>query len=345
MLGILSCGGYDPDSTGGTGNIAFKIDWQDASTTSKVSLRGEGEAISKNSTDLGFSPAYAPLDCTASGVSKVSATVYDSSNNSIATGEWNCSAHSGNIEKVPAGSNRRLVVLGKDTSGNILYSGEQTGITVEDGKTSPTVTITVIPTVSGTTVTDIDGNVYNTVTIGTQVWMKENLKVTKYRNGTAIGTTTGDISGETSPKYQWAYDGNESNVSTYGRLYTWYAATDSRGLCPTGWHVPTDSEWTTLTDYLGGGSVAGGKMKEAGTTHWSSPNTSADNSSGFTALPGGSRNYGGTFYSIGFGGSWWSATEYDTANAWDRFLYYYGSYANRNYFGKNYGFSVRCVRD
>ncbi|MFZ3064200.1 MAG: fibrobacter succinogenes major paralogous domain-containing protein, partial [Nitrospirota bacterium] len=133
-----------------------------------------------------------------------------------------------------------------------------------------------------TTVTDIDGNVYNTVTIGAQVWMKENLKATKYRNSEDIPTTIADISGETSPKYQWAYGGNINNAAVYGRLYTWYAATDSRGLCPTGWHVPTNAEWTTLTDYLG--TDPGGKMKEAGTAHWTTPNTGADNSSGFTAL-------------------------------------------------------------
>ena len=123
------------------------------------------------------------------------------------------------------------------------------------------------------TVPDIDGNVYNTVTIGTQVWMAENLKTTKYRNGDLIGTTTPatlDISGESYTKYQWAYDGNESNVATYGRLYTWYAVTDTRNVCPTGWHVPTDAEWTTLTTFLGGESVAGGKLKETGTTHWAS---------------------------------------------------------------------------
>ncbi|MBI5184900.1 MAG: fibrobacter succinogenes major paralogous domain-containing protein [Nitrospinae bacterium] len=91
----------------------------------------------------------------------------------------------------------------------------------------------------GKTVTDVDGNVYNTVTIGTQTWMKENLKVTKYRDGTAIPTTTADISAETSPAYQWAYNGDESNAAAYGRLYTWHAATDSRGLCPAGWHLPT----------------------------------------------------------------------------------------------------------
>src|SRR5664279_2839934 len=117
---------------------------------------------------------------------------------------------------------------------------------------------------------NIDGNVYTSVNIGTQVWMVGNLKTTKYSNGELIGTTTPatlDISLETTPKYQWAYDGNESDVSIYGRLYTWYAVTDSRNICPTGWHVPTDAEWTTLNTYLGDDSVAGGKLKETGITH------------------------------------------------------------------------------
>ncbi len=194
-------------------------------------------------------------------------------------------------------------------------------------------------------VIDIDYNVYNTVTIGTQVWMKENLKVTKYRNGEAIPTTTADISGETAPKYQWAYGGNESNVADYGRLYTWYATTDSRAVCPINWHVPTDAEWTTLTDYLGGEAVAGGKMKEAGTTHWSTPNTGADNSSGWTALPGGYRSSDGTFYSIGGNGDWWSATEGGATYAWSRYLYYNDTVADRDSSYEYYGFSVRCVRD
>ncbi|MBI5044211.1 MAG: hypothetical protein HZC10_10380, partial [Nitrospirae bacterium] len=194
-------------------------------------------------------------------------------------------------------------------------------------------------------VIDIDYNVYNTVTIDTQVWMKENLKVTKYRNGEAIPTTTADISGETAPKYQWALYNDENNVTTYGRLYTWYAATDSRGICPTGWHLPTDAEWTTLTDYLGGLAVAGGKMKEAGTAHCITPNTGADNSSGWTALPGGYRLSDGTFDDVGYYGYWWSATEYDAAYAWDRGLYTYGASAGRYYTDKLDGFSVRCVRD
>lgn len=197
--------------------------------------------------------------------------------------------------------------------------------------------------------TDQDGNIYKTVTIGTQIWMAENLKTTRYNNGELIGTTTPaatDISGESTPGYQWAYDGNESNVASYGRLYTWYTVNDSRNLCPTGWHVPSDAEWTILTTCLGGESVAGGKLKETGTTHWQSPNTGATNETGFTALPGGLRYQDGTFDFIGGYGYWWSSTQHDPPTTWERNIYYnFTSVLKEGYFLKTYGFSVRCIKD
>ena len=208
--------------------------------------------------------------------------------------------------------------------------------------------VSFITSSTSSTVTDIDGNVYNTVTIGTQVWMKENLKVTKFRDGTAIPTTSPanlDISGESTPTYQWAYEGNEGNVTTYGRLYTFYVAIDSRNICPTGWHVPTDVEWTALTTFLGNTGVAGGKLKESGITHWSSPNEGADNSSGFTALPGGNRNYAMNFTLFSFRAFFWSTTENDATNAWDRYLEYNTTFVVRNQTSKASGFSIRCVKD
>jgi uncharacterized protein (TIGR02145 family) len=197
------------------------------------------------------------------------------------------------------------------------------------------------------TVKDIDGNVYNTVTIGTQVWMAENLKTIKYRNGDLIKTTspaTRDIRSESSPQYQWAYDGKESNVATYGRLYTWYAVTDSRGVCPIGWHVPTDAEWSTLTTFLGGEIVAYSKLKEAGEIHWIKYDTGT-NEIGFTALPGGLRNSSGPFYDIGSSCSWWSSTEYGTSDSWYRFMGYNFSSVYRYLYLKRNGFSVRCVKN
>jgi uncharacterized protein (TIGR02145 family) len=196
-------------------------------------------------------------------------------------------------------------------------------------------------------VSDKDGNVYKTVTIGNQVWLAENLKTTKYQNGDLIGTTTtstSDISGENTPKYQWPSGGNESSVGIYGRLYTWYAVADSRNICPTGWHVPNNIEFSTLMSNLGGDDIAGGKLKETGTTHWASPNTEATNESGFTALPGGYRGYEGSYYFVGYTGYWWTATEADANNAWYRGLYYNGIYDHNLSNAKKAGFAVRCLQ-
>ena len=203
------------------------------------------------------------------------------------------------------------------------------------------------PNLTYGTMTDIDGNVYKTITIGTQTWMAENLKTTKYRNGDLIPNVTDGTawSALATGAYCW-YNNDVANKATYGGLYNWFAVADTRNIAPTGWHVPTDAEWTTLTTFLGGESVAGGKLKEAGTSHWSSPNTGATNSSGFTALPGGYRlNNGGSFYDVGTNGNWWSSTAYGASNAWNRALNYYFAYAYRYYNNKQYGFSVRCVRD
>lgn len=196
------------------------------------------------------------------------------------------------------------------------------------------------------TVTDIDGNLYHTVIIGTQVWLLENLKVTHYRNGDAIpnvtdGTTWSNL---TTGAY-CDYNITSSNSSIYGRLYNFYAVVDSRNLCPTGWHVPSDAEWTTLTDYLGGESVVGGILKEIGTIHWASPNTGATNESGFTALPGGFCNLSGTFGEINDYGWWWSSTQYDPTTAWWRRMYYNYIGVYRDHSGKTNGFSVRCLSD
>jgi uncharacterized protein (TIGR02145 family) len=136
-----------------------------------------------------------------------------------------------------------------------------------------------------------------------------------------------------------------SNVAAYGRLYTWYAVTDSRNVCPTGWHVPTDAEWSTLTTWLGGESVAGGKLKETGTTHWNDTNEGSTNETGFTALPGGYRYVDGTCLDIGSCGYWWSSTEGSSTYAWLRYMYYDYTDVGRDFYDKLDGFSVRCVRD
>jgi uncharacterized protein (TIGR02145 family) len=154
---------------------------------------------------------------------------------------------------------------------------------------------TFTTTATSTTVTDIDGNTYNTVQIGTQVWMSENLKTSRYRNGGSIPYVVGNTEWQALTTGAWSYyNHDEANNAVYGKLYNWYTVKGDT-LCPSGWHVPTDAEWTTLTTFLG--SDAGGKMKETGTTLWKSPNTGADNSSGFSARPGGYRYSDGSFYS------------------------------------------------
>lgn len=194
-------------------------------------------------------------------------------------------------------------------------------------------------------ITDIDGNVYHSVTIGTQVWMVENLKTTKYRNGTDIPYITDNAlwSSDTTGAY-CNYQNIASNSTTYGRLYNWYAVNNVNNIAPTGWHVASDAEWTILTDFLGGEAVAGGKLKEAGTAHWNSPNTGATNESGFTALPGGWRRDYGPFED-GSWGYWWSATEYNATIAWNRLMVFSAANVWRNDSFKTYGFHVRCIKD
>jgi uncharacterized protein (TIGR02145 family) len=201
---------------------------------------------------------------------------------------------------------------------------------------------------SDTTILDIDGNVYNVITIGSQTWLREDLKVTRYQNGDTIGTTipaTLNTSGETEPKYQWAYGGNEQNVKDYGRLYTWWAAMDSRGACPLGWRVPNDNDWNTLIQSNGWYIEAGGKLKETGTEHWISPNTGATNSTGFTAIPGGYKDFIGNFQNFGTNVFWYSATENDaaSANLWTIWNDQTGISSSWTY--KNSGLSIRCIKE
>jgi len=184
------------------------------------------------------------------------------------------------------------------------------------------------------------------VTIGSQIWTRCNLGITTYRNGDVIPQVTDPTQWSNLTTGAWCYyDNDPSTEAKYGKLYNWYAVNDLRGIAPTGYHVPSDAEWTVLTDYLGGESVAGGKMKKAGTAYWNAPNTDATNSSGFTGLPGGYRNDDGSFYSIGFYGYWWSSTEVNTNDAWFRYLDGTNGDAFRSYYSKEDGLSVRLIKD
>jgi uncharacterized protein (TIGR02145 family) len=196
------------------------------------------------------------------------------------------------------------------------------------------------------TVTDYDGNVYNTVTIGTQTWMKENLKVIHYRNGDSIPNVTADTTwfNLTTGAY-CNYFNDTNNVSIYGRLYNWNAVNDSRNLCPIGWHIPTYYEWMTLFIYLGGDSSSGGKMKETGTIHWQSPNTGATNESGFTALPGGQRVCSAYFLDLSRWATFWSSSFDSISGAYFVSLHSYDSNFSFGSYPTNGGFSIRCLKD
>jgi uncharacterized protein (TIGR02145 family) len=196
---------------------------------------------------------------------------------------------------------------------------------------------------------DFENNPYETVVIYTQTWMATNLKTTHYLNGDVIGTTTPptfDISGESTPKYQWSYGGDDGYAPVYGKLYTYYTITDSRKICPAGWHIPTDADWITLENALGGATYAASFLKESGNDHWISPyNLDGANITCFTALPGGYRNFNGTFSFIGNYGFWWSSTEGDASNSWVRSMFVQSGQVSRTNFAKRNGASIRCVKD
>lgn len=196
------------------------------------------------------------------------------------------------------------------------------------------------------TITDIDGNVYRTVVIGSQTWMGENLKVSRYNDGSPIPYVVENAEWSSLSTGAWSYyDHDESYNGVYGKLYNWYAVGTGK-LCPTGWHVPSDAEWTVLTDYLGGVSIAGGKLKEVGTDHWNAPNTGATDEVGFTGLPGGERLDSGSFGGTSATGYWWSANSRNDLAAWSIVLDRNKVNLDlRNYERKRNGFSVRCLKD
>ncbi|UCH14059.1 MAG: hypothetical protein JSV22_13270 [Bacteroidales bacterium] len=219
-----------------------------------------------------------------------------------------------------------------------------------------------------TKISDFDGNSYSTVQIGSQIWMAENLKTTHYSNGASLvdGTGLADISGDYTTKYCFVYADNSANKNTYGLLYTWAAAVNGtsgsnavpsgiQGVCPAGWHLPSDEEWKELEIYLGmseseadnedwRGTDQGGKLKESGTTHWNSPNEGATNASGFTAIAAGHRTNADTYTNMNTGACFWSTTSADS-QAWTRLLLYNNAAVRRTDYFKNFAFSVRCVKD
>ncbi len=197
--------------------------------------------------------------------------------------------------------------------------------------------------VQGNGVTDIDGNFYPSIILGTQEWMQQNLQVTKYRNGQALINAVTNSSWNTTNGAYGIYGGSNVNNTNYGKLYNWYAVNDSRGLCPTGWHVPTTIEWATLENYLGGTSVAAGKLKTV--DGWNTPNLGATNESGFTGLPGGYRFTDGTYWYNLQIAQWWTSTNANTTIAHASRLYYQNEGVINSTYDKKIGSSVRCLKD
>ena len=229
----------------------------------------------------------------------------------------------------------------KNSNGVVAYGNE---VSFTTGSVAPSFVC------GSSTVSDVDNNTYNTVQIGTQCWTQSNLKVSKYGNGDNIPTGLVNSAWQNTTYGAYAiYNNDPVNDGLYGKLYNHYAVTDSRGLCPTGWHVPTDAEWTTLENHLGGSSVAGGALKSTAMQPnpggWNPPNTGATNSSGFTALPGGVRDNNGGFYYMSGDGFWWSSSVLSGSNAWSRNLYSEFSDFTLSTNLRANGFSVRCCRD
>jgi uncharacterized protein (TIGR02145 family) len=229
----------------------------------------------------------------------------------------------------------------KNSQGVVVYGNE---VSFSTGTPIPGTRCPGTPSV-----TDIDGNMYHTVQIGNQCWTQSNLKVSKYRNGDNIPTGLSNTAWQSTTAGAYAiYNNDPVNDGLYGKLYNHYAVTDSRGLCPTGWHVPTDGEWSTLEAFLGGSSVAGGALKSTATQPtpggWNSPNVGATNSSGFSAGPGGLRDYNGDFINDGSDGLWWSSSLSGTI-AWFRVLNSNVGNISRFNLNRSRGFSVRCLRD
>jgi uncharacterized protein (TIGR02145 family) len=333
---------------------------EEVSSTSENKKGGTTSSLSVTTNSVSVSSAvsayvYGTVSSSGGG-SSVSETgfCYSTSpaptiaNNTVTTGSG-----SGNFQRSITGlsvSTTYYVKAYAIKSGTAYYGNELSFTTLSLG----------LPSAGIGTVTDIDGNVYNTITLGTQVWMVENLKTTRFRDGTVIPNVTDGApwsysSTAITPAY-CDFNNTPANSNTYGRLYNLFAMKDSRGIAPAGWHVPNFAEWNTLFNYLGGAGIAGGRMKETGNTHWLYPNTGADNSSGFTALGTGDRAWAstGSFCCLQSRASFWSSSSSYGLTSNSAYLnVIYLNYNSASYSmtlggisgGQNFGFAIRCVKD
>jgi uncharacterized protein (TIGR02145 family) len=250
------------------------------------------------------------------------------------------------IPGLSAGTAYYVKAFAINSSGSVYYGSQLSFTTLTLG----------MPSAGIGTVTDIDGNIYNTITLGTQVWMVENLKTTRYRDGTSITNVSDNAAWASATSGAYCdYNNDAANAVDYGRLYNLYAIKDSRNIAPAGWHLPNMSEWLTAINYLGGGGIAGGRMKEAGLVHWNAPNTGADNSSWFTALGSGFRSPvpSGSFYNFKNSAYFWSSSSNlsnPSSPTINSFIFNYNSADYTMQWGSisggaTYGYAVRCIKD
>jgi uncharacterized protein (TIGR02145 family) len=328
----------------GTGVFASSVTGLTAGTIYYLrayATNGTGTAYG-NEITITTSATLATITTTA--ISAITATTATSGGNITSDGGAGITARGvcWNTSAGPTIANSKTI----DGTGTGIFSSALTGLTA--------VTIYYIRAYATNSAGTAYGNerIFTTpasipsVTICGQIWMLNNLEVTTYRNGDPIPQVTDPSAWAGLTTGAWCYyNNNSANGPVYGKLYNWYAVNDSRGLAPTGWHVPSDAEWTTLETCLGGASVAGGAMKETGTTHWTSPNTGATNSSGFTGLPGGYRYSDGSFLDVGNYSDWWSSTQSTIAEALDRYVGYNAASISSSSYAKQGGFSVRCIKD
>ena len=322
-------GGTFTDAPGNNNSAADQFNWTFDGTVPTMTITADevasGDASSDAYLNLTFTASESTTDLEAgdivvsggdlSGFTALSATVYTAIFTPNGVGDC--------IVNVPA----------------TAFSDEAGNENSDSGDFNWTFTFTC----GGANALVFDGYGYETVQIGDQCWFAENLQSEHYANGDPIpGNLSGSDWQNTSEGAQAIYANNTSNLAVYGRMYNWFATTDTRGLCPTGWHVPSDGEWTDLGSFLGGNAVAGDKMKSSPTDN---PAWNGNNSSGFSGLPGGGRNFYGNFNSLGDGGNFWSKTPNGEGNGWYRNLHTTNSELTPNHLNKHLGFSVRCLRD
>jgi uncharacterized protein (TIGR02145 family) len=347
----------------GKGSFVSNISGLTANTTYYLKAYATNSSGTSYGTEITFTTANTPTltlpTITTTAVSSITQTTAQSGGSVTSDGNatvtargicWSTSANptTANSKTTDGNGTGSFTSSLTGLTANTIYNVRAYATNSAGTAYGSNISFTTSQTGGGTTVTDIDGNVYHTVAIGTQVWMVENLNVTHYRNGDTIPqvTYTNQTAWGLLSTGAWCYYDNFSeNGAVYGKLYNWYAVNDPRGLAPAGWHVPSDAEWTTLSTCLGGEPIAGGPMKEIGTTHWAPPNTGATNTSGFTGLPGGLRDANNSFFNVGNYGNWWSSTELSTGWAWTRFLDHSSGIIYRFNYLQQDGNSVRCLRD